>query len=119
MLNNRWFQLGASLVAMIMIANFQYAWTLFVNPLQKETGWKLSDIQWAFTVFIFFQTWAQPVQGWLIDRIGPRVFIALAGVLCGVGWALMGRAATPISLYTFYAITGVGSALVYSGCIGN
>ena len=29
-INNRWFQLCASLVAMIMIANLQYAWTLFV-----------------------------------------------------------------------------------------
>ena len=32
MLNNRWFQLVASLIAMIMIANLQYSWTLFVKP---------------------------------------------------------------------------------------
>ena len=66
-----------------MIANLQYAWTLFVKPLQQGTGWKLSDIQWAFTLFILFQTWMQPLEGWLIDRMGPRVFISVAGVLCG------------------------------------
>ena len=27
-IHNRWFQLCASLVAMIMIANLQYGWTL-------------------------------------------------------------------------------------------
>ena len=61
---------------MIMIANLQYAWTLFVKPLQAGTGWKLSDIQLAFTLFILFQTWVQPLEGWLIDRLGPRGFIS-------------------------------------------
>ena len=70
--HNRWFQLVASLIAMIMIANLQYAWTLFVNPLREGNGWSLADVQWAFTVFILFQTWVQPLDGWLIDRLGPR-----------------------------------------------
>ena len=59
-----------ALVAMIMIANLQYAWTLFVNPIQASTGWKLSDIQWGFTLFILCQTWVMPLEGWLIDRLG-------------------------------------------------
>src|SRR5262245_9233989 len=99
-LHNRWVQLGAALVAMIMIANLQYSWTLFVNPIQATTGWKLSDISLAFTLFILFQTWIQPIDGWLIDRLGPRVFITVAGVLCGGGWAYMGSATT---LSQFYA----------------
>ena len=91
-INNRWFQLCASLVAMIMIANLQYAWTLFVKPMQASTHWKLSDIQFAFTLFILFQTWVQPLDGWLIDRLGPRGFISAAGLLCGLGWAGLGYA---------------------------
>ena len=70
-INNRWFQLCASLIAMIMIANLQYAWSLFVKPMQAGTGWTLTDIQFAFTLFIAFQTWVQPLDGWLIDRLGP------------------------------------------------
>jgi MFS family permease len=91
-LHNRWFQLVALLIAVIMIANLQYAWTLFVTPLQGGTGWKLSEIQAAFTLFILFQTWVQPLDGWLIDRLGPRGFISVAGLLCGLGWAGLGRA---------------------------
>src|SRR5262245_2525439 len=119
MMNNRWFQLVASLVAMIMIANLQYAWTLFVVPLQTQTGWKLSDIQVAFTLFIVFQTWIQPLDGWLIDRLGPRWFISAAGLLCGLGWAGMGYTTTLPMLYTLYCIAGVGAAFVYSGSIGS
>ena len=117
--NNRWFQLGASVVAMIMIANLQYAWTLFVKPLQQGTGWKLSDIQWAATLFILFQTWAQPAQGWLIDRMGPRIFISIAGVLCGIGWGGLGYASSLPMLYTLYVLAGIGAALVYGGSIGS
>src|SRR5207247_8990389 len=117
--NNRWFQLGASLIAMIMIANLQYAWTLFVQPLQTAPGWKLSDIQLAFTLFILFQTWVQPLDGWLIDRLGPRGFISAAGLLCGLGWAGMGRATSLPALYALYCVAGVGAAFVYSASIGS
>jgi MFS transporter, OFA family, oxalate/formate antiporter len=118
-IHNRWFQLCASLVAMVMIANLQYAWTLFVEPMRQSTGWKLSDIQWAFTLFILFQTWVQPAQGFLIDRMGPRVFTTVAGVLCGVGWAGLGLVTTLPMLYGLYVIAGIGAALVYGGCIGS
>jgi MFS transporter, OFA family, oxalate/formate antiporter len=118
-LNNKWCQLGASLIAMIMIANLQYSWTLFVGPLQKGTGWKLSDIQFAFTLFILFQTWVQPFDGWLIDRLGPRGFVTAAGIMCGLGWAGMGYADSLPMLYALYCLAGTGAAFVYSGAVGS
>jgi OFA family oxalate/formate antiporter-like MFS transporter len=118
-LQNKWFQLVASLIAMIMIANLQYSWTLFVKPLQAQTGWKLSEVQFAFTLFILFQTWVQPLDGWLIDRLGPRGFISAAGVLCGLGWAGMGYATSLPMLYAMYCLAGVGAAFVYSASIGS
>ena len=119
MLNNRWFQLVASLTEMIMIANLQYAWTLFVQPIRQGTGWALPDIQFAFTLFILFQTWVQPLDGWFIDRLGPRGFITAAGLLCGLGWAGMGYATSLPMLYVMYCAAGTGAAFVYSGCIGS
>ena len=119
MLNNRWFQLVASLTAMIMIANLQYAWTLFVEPLREGNGWVLSDVQFAFTLFILFQTWVQPLDGWFIDRLGPRGFVTAAGLLCGLGWAGMGYATSLPALYVLYCAAGTGAAFVYSGCIGS
>ncbi|HJV94576.1 MAG TPA: MFS transporter, partial [Albitalea sp.] len=118
-INNRWFQLGASLIAMIMIANLQYAWTLFVPSMQAATGWKLSSIQFAFTLFILCQTWVQPLDGWLIDRLGPRGFISAAGLLCGLGWAGMGYATSLPMLHVLYCLAGTGAAFVYSGSIGS
>ncbi|HUA83313.1 MAG TPA: oxalate/formate MFS antiporter [Bryobacteraceae bacterium] len=115
---NRWIRLAAAVVAMMMIANLQYGWTLFVEPLRAATHWKLSEVQWGFTLFIAFETWAMPFSGWLIDRVGPRLFLSFAGLLCGGGWAALGRAVTLGHLYTFYSIAGFGAALVYCGCTG-
>src|SRR5262245_21598403 len=118
-IQNRWFQLVASLIAMIMIANLQYSWTLFVKPMQQATTWKLSEIQKAFTLFILFQTWVQPAQGFLIDRMGPRVFTTAAGVLCGIGWAGLGLVHSLTALYVLYVLAGIGAAFVYGGCMGS
>src|SRR5262245_12759884 len=118
-MNNPWFQLVFSLVSMVMIANLQYAWTLFVNPLQDANGWKLAEVQAAFTGFVLLQTWVQPLDGWFIDKMGPRKFITAAGVLCGVGWGALAYATTLPQLYFFYAVAGIGAAFVYSGAIGS
>jgi OFA family oxalate/formate antiporter-like MFS transporter len=89
------------------------------NRCSAGTGWKLSDIQYAFALFILFQTWVQPLDGWLIDRMGPRWFISVAGLLCGLGWAGLGYAKSLPMLYLLYCLAGVGAAFVYSGSIGS
>src|SRR5438477_870626 len=118
-LGNRWFQMAAFVIAMVMIANLQYGWTLFVDPIEHDHGWSLADVQWAFTLFIMFQTWVQPLDGWLIDRLGPRIFFTIGAVLSGLGWTALAFVTSLTQLYAAYAVAGVGSALVYSGSIGS
>jgi OFA family oxalate/formate antiporter-like MFS transporter len=112
---NRWVRLIGSVIAMAMIANFQYAWALFVKPMMSATGWKLSQVQWGFTLFIAFETWVQPFAGRFMDRLGPRVFMIVAAVMCAVGWAGMGHVHTLKQLYALYSLAGIGAALVYCG----
>jgi MFS transporter, OFA family, oxalate/formate antiporter len=112
---NRWGRLIASVIAMMMIANLQYSWALFVKPIMGATGWKLSEVQLGFTLFIAFETWIMPLSGWLMDRFGPRIFMSVAAVLCAVGWAGLGHASSLMQLYVLYSIAGFGAALVYCG----
>jgi OFA family oxalate/formate antiporter-like MFS transporter len=78
---SRWWRLAAAVTAMIMIGNLQYAWTLFVPKIIGDTHWKLSQVQLGFTIFIAVMTWAMPTSGWLIDKLGPRLFMSLGGIL--------------------------------------
>lgn len=114
---NRWIRLSAAVVAMILIGNLQYAWTLFVNPIISATHWKLSEVQWGFTFFIALGTWAMPLSGVMIDKLGPRLFIAISGVLCGVGWGSLGYASSLTEFYALYALAGFGVAFVYCGAV--
>ena len=119
-MSKRWIQFGSALVCMIMIANLQYAWALFVKPLQAaHKDWGLVGIQAAATLFLIFETWVTPVEGWLIDRLGPRIFLTAGGILVGIGWTGMGYAETLTQLKVLYSVAGIGAAFIYSGSVAT
>lgn len=116
---NRWIQLIAGIIAMMAIANLQYAWTIFTGPLQKGLGASLPAIQVAFSTFILAETWLVPFEGWLVDVLGPRLMIGIGGVLVGVGWVGAGKATSVMELVVLYTVGGIGAGAVYGGSVGN
>jgi MFS transporter, OFA family, oxalate/formate antiporter len=115
----RWMQLFMGIVCMVMIANLQYGWTLFVNPIVDKYGWSKAAVQVAFTIFVLTETWLVPIEGYLVDRFGPRPVVLVGGLLCGVGWIMNSYASTLTALYVAAAISGVGAGAVYGTCVGN
>jgi OFA family oxalate/formate antiporter-like MFS transporter len=116
---NPWTQLVIGIVCMVMIANYQYGWTLFVGPIDSKYHWGRASIQVAFTIFVLLETWLVPVEGWLVDRFGPRWIVVVGGVLCGIAWAINSIADSLPLLYFAAAIAGIGAGAVYGTCIGN
>ena len=115
----RWMQLFMGIVCMVMIANLQYGWTLFVNPITDKYGWTKAAIQVAFSIFVLTETWLVPIEGYLVDRFGPRPVVLVGGLLCGVGWVLNSFASSLSAFYVAAAISGVGAGAVYGTCVGN
>jgi MFS transporter, OFA family, oxalate/formate antiporter len=115
----RWGQLLMGIVCMAMIANLQYGWTLFVNPIADKHGWSRAAIQVAFTIFVLTETWLVPIEGYLVDRFGPRPVVLVGGLLCGLGWVLNSYAGSLTTLYIAAAVGGIGAGAVYGTCVGN
>ena len=115
----RWVQLIAGIVCMVMIANLQYGWTLFVDPIKQAHGWPVADIQVAFSLFVALETWLTPIEGWLADRLGPKLVIAAGGILVAAGWILNAYADELWILYLAACVTGTGAGAVYATCVGN
>jgi len=116
---NRWVQLSSGIVAMMAIANLQYAWTLFTKPIQAHLHVSLEAVQVTFFVFVALETWLVPFEGFLVDLIGPRFMLGIGSVLVGLGWVGSGYAESINSLYFWYGVGGVGAGIVYGGAIGN
>ncbi len=119
LLRNRWGQLTTGIVCMVMIANLQYGWTLFVLPIGHAHGWSRAAIQVAFTVFVLCETWLLPLEGYVIDRIGPKLTVCAGGVLIGSSWVLDSVASSLAVLYAASALGGLGSGFIYGATVGN
>jgi OFA family oxalate/formate antiporter-like MFS transporter len=116
---SRVFQLIIGIICMVMIANLQYGWNLFVNPINQAHHWGRATIQVAFSIFVVAETWLVPVEGWFVDRFGPRIVVLIGGILVGLAWVIDSMAASLPVLYVAAAISGIGAGAVYGTCLGN
>ena len=118
-MTTRWRQLLFGIICMVMIANLQYGWTLFVGPIDQKYHWGRAAIQLAFTIFVLTETWLVPIEGYLIDRFGPRIMIGASGVLVAIAWIINAMADSLFLLYLGAAVGGVGAGVIYGGSVGN
>jgi OFA family oxalate/formate antiporter-like MFS transporter len=115
----RWLQLGMGILCMAMIANLQYGWTLFVDPIDQKYHWGRPAIQLAFTLFVVTETWLVPVEAWFVDKYGPRAVVMFGGVMIALAWVMNSYADSLLLLYTAAIFAGIGAGAVYGTCVGN
>ncbi len=121
--STRWGQLIAGVICMVLIANLQYGWTLFVNPINKAHGWSIASIQVAFSIFIALETWLTPIEGWIVDSLGARrgakLMVAFGGIMVAAGWIINSYADSLTMLYLGAVVGGIGGGAVYATCVGQ
>src|ERR1700676_4405688 len=115
----RWLQLAFGIACMVMIANLQYGWTLFVLPVDAKYHWGRAAIQVAFSIFVLTETWLVPVEGWFVDRFGPKIVVMIGGVMVGLAWTINAMGDSLAVFYLAAAIGGPGAGAVYGTCVGN
>src|ERR1700688_4958356 len=115
----RWMQLAMGVVCMAMIANLQYGWTLFVDPIDAKDHWGRAAIQLAFTLFVVTETWLVPVEAWFVDKYGPSIVVMFGGVMITIAWVMNSYANSLVLLYISAIIAGIGAGSVYGTCVGN
>jgi MFS transporter, OFA family, oxalate/formate antiporter len=115
----RWLQLAMGVVCMAMIANLQYGWTLFVDPIDAKYHWGRAAIQLAFTLFVVTETWLVPIEAWFVDKYGPRIVVIFGGVMIAIAWVMNSYAGSLSMLYISAIVAGTGAGAVYGTCVGN
>src|ERR1700761_4536771 len=119
----RWMQLIIGVICMAMIANLQYGWTYFVAPMAKANAWDVAGIQIAFSLFVALEAWLTPIEGWIVDSLGPqrgpKLMVAAGGVLVAIGWLINAYAGSLPALYAGAIVAGIGGGGIYATCVGN
>src|ERR1700720_895377 len=103
-LENRWTQLVLGLICMMAISSPQYVWTLFTRPLMTQLGVSLTRLQVTFSIFVVLQTFLSPLQGYLIEKFGPKLLLGAGAILTGLSWVLAASADSLMSLYFTYGL---------------
>jgi len=116
----RGYQLFAGFIAMVVISNYQYAFTLFTDSLQEEFLVAYSSVAVIYSLFLTFQTWPNPLSGYLIDKFGLRGLLSIGALLIGLGWVMCYFAQSVMFLNISYGVLcGIGAGIIYIGCQGN
>jgi OFA family oxalate/formate antiporter-like MFS transporter len=116
---SRWLQLAIGVICMAMIANLQYGWTLFVDPIDTKYHWGRPAIQLAFTIFVVTETWLIPFEAWFVDRYGPKLMVVFGAIMMILAWVLNSYASSLYMLYGGAVLAGLGAGSIHGTCFGN
>jgi oxalate/formate antiporter len=112
--SKRQWQLLLSLVVMLAISSPHYTWAVFSTSFIDILDVKVSELSITMTIFSVCMLGLGPLHGYLLQRMDVRVYVAIGGLLVGLGWSLSAFATNLLTLYlTYGVICGVGIGMVY------
>jgi len=93
---------------MIFLIGTYSTFGVFFKPVLNEFGWTRAMTSGAFSLSWLMQGLLAILMGRLTDRFGPRMVIALCGLLTGLGFMLMAKLGAVWEFYLFFGIIGTG-----------
>ena len=89
---------------------FQAFGAYFVR-LQEEFGWSRAALSWSFSLLRVESGLLGPLQGWLIDRFGPRSILIIGLIIFAIGFMLLSRIDSLLTFYLAFVVIAIGSGL--------
>ena len=108
-----WWIVIAGGIGMAITAGINFhGFSNFIIPLTRDFGWNRTTISGVFSLARMESGLLGPLEGWLVDRVGPRRLMLVGIPLMGVGYILMSRVNSLLGFFVVYifAIT-LGNSL--------
>ena len=84
----------------------------FIIPLSREFGWSRTTISVVFSVARLESGLLGPLEGWAVDRVGPRRLMIVGIPLMGLGYIVMSRIdGLPAFFLVYVFMIALGSSL--------
>ena len=88
-----------------------HSFTAYFPLLQAQFGWSRSLLSGAFALSRAESGLLGPLQGWLIDKFGPRVMVRVGMVVFGLGFIMFSSMDSPLDYYVSFALMALGSSV--------
>ncbi len=107
-----WYIVGAGLIInMLMGGLVMHAFGFYAAALKDEFGWSATLFGVAAAVTRVESGLLGPIQGWMIDRFGPRAMMRLGIATTSLGMMLFGLLWDEVSFVGFYILLSVGTSI--------
>jgi len=85
--------------------------------LERELGLTPSELGWVLAAFFWAYVPAQPLMGWLVDRVGAARVLTAGFTLWSVATVLTGLSAGVVTLVAARLLMGVGESVTYPSAL--
>ncbi len=106
-----WWIVGSGFLAQLILGIASQAFTTYMVPMGREFGWSKAALSGPRSVVGAETALLGPVQGYLVDRVGPRMVMGIGVFLLGLGMVLFGLVTNMWQYYAANILGGVGSSL--------
>ncbi len=106
-----WIVSAAGGVQWLAAVLWMQSYGAYMVLLQDEFGWSKALVAGAFALARVESGILGPLQGWLVDRFGPRLILTIGTVIFGIGFMLFSRVESLLEFYLCFALIALGSSL--------
>lgn len=106
-----WIALAGAAILGLIAGLLLQAFGAYMVVLQADLGWSATMLSAAYSLLRLESGLVGPLQGWSIDRYGPRVNMRAGVVLLGIGFLLFSRIQTPVQFFGAFVLMALGSSL--------
>ena len=107
-----WWIVGGAFTLQMLVGSLMiHSFTAYFPLLQAQFGWSRSLLSGAFALSRAESGLLGPLQGWLIDKFGPRVMVRVGMVVFGLGFIMFSNMDSPLDYYVSFALMALGSSV--------
>ena len=106
-----WLVVGAAGIQLLSGLLWMHSYSAYALQMRTEFGWSTTAISGAFALTRIETGLLGPLQGWLVDRFGPRLILRIGLVVFAAGFGLFALVDSVLTYYLAWALIAIGSGL--------
>jgi MFS family permease len=107
-----WWIVGGGFSLQMLVGSLMiHSFTAYFPLLQVQFGWSRALLSGAFALSHAESAILAPLQGWLIDKFGPRMMVRVGMMMFGAGFILFSQVDSVLDYYVTFLVMAVGSSI--------